>query len=95
MSIPFPVSVGLLTNLLDSSAKPSRIDSFLKLPPGRSQTPRLPVILDPNGIGFDAVKRALGRSLKMDAVARVGVRIGDYSDVVTYRGKGISANVRV
>lgn len=31
MSIPFPVSVGLLTNLLDSSAKPSRIDSFLKL----------------------------------------------------------------
>lgn len=65
------------------------------VPPGVSQTPRLPVDLDLNGVGYDAVRRALGGTLQMDAEAKVGVRIGEYSTLVFYRGKGIGAKIRI
>lgn len=67
----------------------------IKVPPGISRTPQLPVNLDLSGVGYDAVRRALGRSLKMDAEAKVGVRIRQYKDIITYHGTGISANVRI
>ncbi|KAJ5747773.1 uncharacterized protein N7511_009469 [Penicillium nucicola] len=66
-----------------------------KVPPGLSLTPRLPVDLDIGGVGYDALRKALGQSLEMDAVAKVGVQIGEYEDVVLYRGKGIAAKVRI
>lgn len=69
-------------------------DSF-DVPPGSSQTPRLPVDLVVGGIGYDALRKALGQSLQMDAIARVGVRIENYADVVYYHGKGIAAKVRI
>jgi hypothetical protein len=31
----------------------------------------------------------------MDAIAKVGVQIQNYVDVVFYRGKGIAAKVRI
>ncbi|OJJ44715.1 hypothetical protein ASPZODRAFT_70873 [Penicilliopsis zonata CBS 506.65] len=65
-----------------------------EVPPGISQTPRIPVDLYLGGIGYDAVKRAIGGTLKMDAIADVGVRIGEYLDTITYKGKGIGAKVR-
>lgn len=65
------------------------------VPPGISHSPKLPVDLDLESIGYDALKRALGGSLKTDAVAEVGVRIGNYTDIITYRGKGISAHVQI
>ncbi|KAJ5725748.1 uncharacterized protein N7483_007105 [Penicillium malachiteum] len=64
------------------------------IPPGVSQTPRLPVNLVLGGGAYDALRRALGQSLAMDTVAKVGIRIGDYENVVVYRGKGIEANIK-
>ncbi|KAI3126357.1 hypothetical protein DTO027I6_7032 [Penicillium roqueforti] len=64
------------------------------VPPGISKSPRLPVDLDMGGVGYDALRKALGQSLEMDAVAKVGVLIGNYMDIIFYHGKGISARVR-
>lgn len=64
------------------------------VPPGISQTPRIPVDLVLGGVGYDALRKALGQSLKMDAVAKIGIQVLDYTDVVIYRGKGIAANIR-
>lgn len=69
-------------------------DPFI-VPPGVSTTPRLPVNLNMGGVGYDALRKALGQSLEMDAFAKVGVQIGNYMDVVSYHGKGIAAKVRI
>jgi hypothetical protein len=63
--------------------------------PGISKSPRLPVDLDMGGVGYDALRKALGQSLDVDAVAKVGVQIGNYGDVVFYHGKGIGTKVRI
>lgn len=55
----------------------------------------MPVDLDMGGVGYDALRKALGQSLEMDAVANVGVLIGNYTDVILYRSKGIAAKVRI
>lgn len=65
------------------------------VPPGISQTPRLPVELDLGGVGYDTLRKALGQSLQMDAVAEIGVKIGKYVDIVGYNGTGIGAKVRL
>ncbi|KAJ5614311.1 hypothetical protein N7528_007965 [Penicillium herquei] len=64
------------------------------IPPGVSQTPRLPIDLVLGGGAYDALRRALGRSMAMDTVAKVGIKIGDYENVVVYRGKGIEASIK-
>lgn len=64
-------------------------------PPGTSQTPRLPVELNLGGVGHDALKKALGGTLEMDAEAKVGVRLDEYSTDLFYVGKGIGAKVRI
>ncbi|PLB54438.1 hypothetical protein P170DRAFT_432079 [Aspergillus steynii IBT 23096] len=66
-----------------------------EIPPGLSRTPRLPVNLDLDGIGYDALKKALGGSLALDAVAKVGVQVRNYSDIIIYHGKGIKSRVRI
>ncbi|RAL09018.1 uncharacterized protein BO97DRAFT_445840 [Aspergillus homomorphus CBS 101889] len=65
------------------------------VPPGLSVTPRLPVDLNLGGIGYDALKRALGGSLELDTVAKVGVQIQHYREWVMYHGKGIKAKVKL
>ncbi|KAH2801439.1 hypothetical protein KXW19_001114 [Aspergillus fumigatus] len=65
-----------------------------QVPPGVSKTPRLPVEMNPDGIGYDALKRALGGSLELDAMATVGVRVGHYTATIDYHSKGIRANVK-
>ncbi|OJJ71352.1 hypothetical protein ASPBRDRAFT_127266 [Aspergillus brasiliensis CBS 101740] len=65
------------------------------VPPGISVTPRLPVDLNLGGIGYDALKKALGGTLGLDAVAKVGVQIQHYRDIVFYHGKGIKARVKL
>lgn len=55
----------------------------------------MPVDLDMGGVGYDALRKALGQSLEMDAVAKVGVLIGNYMNVILYHGKGIAAKVRI
>lgn len=65
------------------------------VPPGISQTPRIPVDLVLGGVGYDALRKALGQSLEMDTVAKIGIQVLHYTDIVLYRGKGITANIRI
>lgn len=58
-------------------------------------TPRLPVDWSLGSVGYDAVKKALGGSLKLGAEAVVGVRIGRWEEEVWFVGGGIGARVRI
>lgn len=64
-------------------------------PPGLSTTPRLPVDWSIGSVGYDAVKKAIGGSLKLDASANVTVRIGNWKETVWYEGQGIGAGIRL
>lgn len=65
------------------------------IPPGISQSPQLPVNLVLGGVGYDTLRKALGKELELDAVAKVGVQVRNYKDIVHYKGKGIVAKVRL
>lgn len=65
------------------------------VPPGLSKTPRLPVNLVLQGVGYEILRKTLGQSVQMDAVARVEFRMRNYVDVVVYRGNGIAVKVRL
>ncbi len=65
------------------------------VPPGLSQSPRLPVEWSIGGLGYEAIRKALGGSLKLSAFANVGVRIGEWREKVWFRGEGIGANIRL
>lgn len=58
-------------------------------------TPRLPVDWDLGGVGYEAVRRALGGRLKLSATATVGVGVGEWREVVKFEGGGIGAQVRL
>ncbi|KAF5575578.1 hypothetical protein FPCIR_13100 [Fusarium pseudocircinatum] len=63
--------------------------------PGRSQTPRLPVLWSASSVGYGKLKEALGGSLKLDAIANVTVRLGSWTEKIHYTGKGIGAKVNL
>ena len=65
------------------------------VPPGATQTPRLPVDWSPGSVGYDAVKKAVGGNLKLDAFAHVGIRLGEFEEVVWFQGGGIGAKIRI
>ncbi|PGH07870.1 hypothetical protein GX51_01580 [Blastomyces parvus] len=97
------VSTTLLITAIDAAAFYNHTEpvGYIKydlpfaVPPGISQTPRLPVDLDFSGAGYEAIRQALGGTLRMDAVANVDVQLGNYSNTVLYKGKGIGAKVRI
>ncbi|KAI8237038.1 hypothetical protein K4K54_001368 [Colletotrichum sp. SAR 10_86] len=64
-------------------------------PPGTSETPRLPVDWSMGSVGYDAVRKAIGGALKLDASANVSVRIGNWRETVWYEGQGIGASIRL
>ncbi|TDZ31152.1 hypothetical protein C8035_v005197 [Colletotrichum spinosum] len=64
-------------------------------PPGTSTTPRLPVDWSMGSVGYDAVRKAIGGQLKLDASANVTVRIGNWKETVWYEGQGIGASIRL
>ncbi|KAI8963381.1 hypothetical protein F5Y11DRAFT_319639 [Daldinia sp. FL1419] len=64
-------------------------------PPGKSQTPKLPVTWSLDSVGYDAVKKAIGGKLKLDAYANVEVRLGNWRESLWYQGKGIGASVQL
>ncbi|KAI2632403.1 hypothetical protein GGR54DRAFT_34100 [Hypoxylon sp. NC1633] len=64
-------------------------------PPGKSQTPRLPVSWSIDSVGYDAVRRAIGGQLKLDAYADVDMRLGNFKESLWYQGKGIGASVQL
>ncbi|KAM5351998.1 hypothetical protein ACJ41O_004721 [Fusarium nematophilum] len=68
-------------------------DSPFPAPPGRSETPRLPVQWSPGSVGYGKLKEALGGSLKLDALANVTIRLGSWVEELQYTGKGIGAKV--
>lgn len=70
-------------------------DKPLSVPPGRSETPDLPVDWSVGGVGFGAIKEALGGSLKLSAFALVGVKIGEWREHIWYEGRGIGAKIRI
>jgi hypothetical protein len=65
------------------------------VPPGESTTPRLPVAWDIAGTGYEAVREALGGTLKLDARANAGVRIGRWEERLWFVGGGIGAHVQL
>jgi hypothetical protein len=65
------------------------------VPPGISHTPKLPVDLNLGGVGYDALRKALGGTLKLDTQAKIGIQIGEYSTLISYQGKGIRAKVAI
>ncbi|KAL2355592.1 hypothetical protein BJ546DRAFT_971070 [Cryomyces antarcticus] len=70
-------------------------DLQFAVPPGATTSPRLPVDRSLGSVGYDAVKGALGGTLKLSAKAIVGVRIGRFQERVWFVGKGIGAKVRL
>jgi len=65
------------------------------VPPGESESPRLPVDWSLGSVGYEAVRKAIGGELKLKAVADVGIKIGDWQETIWYRGKGIGAKIRL
>lgn len=60
---------------------------------GENTTPRLPVVWGSDALG--TIRDALGGTLKLDAKATVGVRIGAWNERVWYEGTGLGAKIRI
>jgi hypothetical protein len=72
-----------------------RMEYYLpfKVPPGSSQTPKLPVDWSVDSVGYDALRKALGGTLELDGRGTFGVRLGEWSETIWYTGTGIGATV--
>jgi hypothetical protein len=70
-------------------------DLPIAIPPGTSQSPRLPVDWTLDSVGYDAVKAALGGVLKLDAKAIAGCRIGEWEETLWVEAHGIGSHVRL
>ncbi|KAE9377752.1 hypothetical protein N431DRAFT_398774 [Stipitochalara longipes BDJ] len=70
-------------------------DLPFKVPPGLSQSPKLPVDWSIDSIGYEKLQKAIGGELKLDAQGTVVVRLGQWSEEVWYVGSGIGASVRI
>ena len=66
-----------------------------EVPPGVSESPRLPVEWDLGSVGYEAVKEAVGGKLKLDARADVEVGVGKWSEKVWFVGRGVGAHIRL
>jgi hypothetical protein len=72
-----------------------RMEYYLpfKVPPGSSQTPKLPVDWSVDSVGYDSLRKALGGTLELDGRGTFGVRLGEWSETIWYTGTGIGATV--
>ncbi|KAF2745630.1 hypothetical protein M011DRAFT_504426 [Sporormia fimetaria CBS 119925] len=101
LSSPFTTTTMYITSLNATSyyeghqAGRIQYDFPFAVPPGVSESPRLPVDWSFGGLGYEAIRKALGGSLTMTAVGDVGIRIGDWRERVWYRGGKIGAKVRL
>lgn len=66
-----------------------------QVPPGASISPKLPVDVDFDSVGYEEVRKALGGTLKLDARGTVSVRLGLWTETVWYVGSGIGASIRI
>ena len=60
---------------------------------GENVSPRLPVAWGSNALG--TIRDAIGGTLKLDAKADVGVRIGHWQENIWYEGHGLGAKIRL
>lgn len=65
------------------------------VPPGLSDTPKLPVDWSLGSVGYGAIRDALGKQLRLSAIADVGVKLGNFEELLWFKGNGIGAKVRV
>lgn len=65
------------------------------VPPGLSESPRLPVAWSLGSVGYGAIRKALGGTLKLSAFAAVGVRIGEWQEDIWVQGGQIGTHVRL
>ena len=70
-------------------------DLPFEVPPGASRTPRLPVEWSLGSTGYAAVRDALGGTLKLDATADAGLRVGNWEERIWFIGGGIGAHIRL
>lgn len=71
-------------------------DEPFEVPPGIPiTTPSLPVDWSLGSVGYEAIKRAVGGSLKLAAKATVGVKIGLWEERIWFVGRGIGARIRL
>jgi hypothetical protein len=70
-------------------------DLPFKVPPGSSQSPKLPVDWSLDSVGYEALRNAMGGTLKLDAKGVVSVRLGQWTESIWYAGSGIGASVRL
>ena len=71
-------------------------DEPFAVPPAQPvQSPRLPVAWDLGSVGYDAIRNAVGGSLKLTARATVGVRLGLWEERIWFQSKGIGAKIRL
>jgi len=71
-------------------------DEGFAVPPAEEvTTPRLPVAWSLGSVGYDAIRNAVGGSLKLSARATVGVRLGAWEERIWFQGKGIGAKIRL
>lgn len=70
-------------------------DLPFEVPPGATTSPKLPVDWSLGSVGYEAARQALGGTLKLDARATVGVRVGSWEESVWFEGTGIGAHVRI
>lgn len=101
LASPFSTTTLYITNLNATAlyeGKPSGkilYDLPFAVPPGLSVTPRLPVDWSIGGVGYDAIKKALGGTLKLGTFANVGIKIGQYKEDIWFKGRSIGANIRL
>ncbi|KAF2100685.1 hypothetical protein NA57DRAFT_37428 [Rhizodiscina lignyota] len=70
-------------------------EDMFAVPPGFSETPRLPVAWSLGSVGYDAIRKAVGGQLHLSAMADVGVKLGQWEEGIWFKGKGIGAKVRL
>lgn len=70
-------------------------DLPIAVPPGLSDTPNLPVEWSLGSVGYEAIRKALGGELHLSAIADVGVRLGNFEELLWFKGNGIGAKVRL
>jgi len=67
----------------------------MNIPPGVSESSKVPVSWTLRGVGYDILRRAVGGVLKVDAVAVCEVQVGKWTERIRFEGGGIGAFVRL
>ena len=66
-----------------------------KIPPGISESPALSVDWDISGVGYSALKDAVGGRLKLDASATAKIRVDHWEQSLWLKGRGIGTHIRL